>query len=788
MSDPKSNATQYSYADAFQVCGSAPGNTDAYLTKITDAKGFTQSFTYRYCDGQLNSSTDRNTQPTSYAYADLLNRLTGISYPGTGSSTYGYGSDACGTPSTTSILISGSSYYTETATLDGVCHVTETALTSDPAGADYTDTPPDGLGRDWKVSNPYRSGGDQWTTTTYDPLGRVTLVTYPDGGTASTSYSSSGNTYCSTFTDPAGKPRTPCSNALGQILKVTEAGPYTTTYSYDRFDFYVTQGSSQTRTFTYDSLSRLVSATNPESGTTTYTYPTSNTGPCSGDPSDVCTRTDARGITTTYAYVDALNRLTSKTYSDGTPTATFAYDLTSVWGESTDQRLGASGACANHQRFDIARRRGFRGLRPMGRVQVYRQCTPQNCGTSDWRTTYNYDSAGDVTTWIHPAGFTITQTINGAREVSQVASSWSDETHPPVLAENMSYTPWGALSSLQNGCVGSGCTNVQETYAYNNRLQPTQIQLGTSGNAGAYYTLAYNYSLPGGTTPPGCPVSTSGSGNNGDVIGYTYTDADDSTMSHSALYVYDGVNRLACAQATGNITYNLAFSYTQDGSNGQYGNMSCVINGYTQGVCAHNNFTAANNHVSGYTYDAAGNLSSDGTNSFSWDAEGRETNSSAVYNAFGQEVYYAVPWTNMSVSFDLNGDWLGTADGGGLWVDQIRAGGRKIAAYSRDNNETYHSTPTFLLPQPKTPIIWGTGPRTYGGIPGVSCGKRPVVHGSTSGGISDGDGDFKTAPHRTYDDLAGRWLTPTRQEWPLPTPATPSPGTCTPMLPTIPLR
>ena len=98
-------------------------------------------------------------------------------------------------------------------------------------------------------------------------------------------------------------------------------------------------------------------------------------------------------------------------------------------------------------------------------------------------------------------------------------------------------------------------------------------------------------------------MSTSGSGNNGDVIGYTYTDADDSTISHSALYVYDGVNRLACAQATGNIT--IWRSATRRSSNGQYRNMSCVINGYTQGVCAHNNFTAANNHVSGHTYDAA---------------------------------------------------------------------------------------------------------------------------------------------------------------------------------------
>ena len=41
------------------------------------------------------------------------------------------------------------------------------------------------------------------------------------------------------------------------------------------------------------------------------------------------TKKDARGITTTYAY-DALNRLASKSYSDGTPTANFSYDQSSV--------------------------------------------------------------------------------------------------------------------------------------------------------------------------------------------------------------------------------------------------------------------------------------------------------------------------------------------------------------------------------------------------------------------------------------------------------------------------
>jgi hypothetical protein len=93
------------------------------------------------------------------------------------------------------------------------------------------------------------------------------------------------------------------------------------------------------------------------------------------------------------------------------------------------------------------------------------------------------------------------------------------------------------------------------------------------------------------------------------VIGYTYTDTVSSGMNHSALYVYDAVNRLACAQATGSATYNLAYSYTQDGSNGQYGNMTCV----TSGACPAWTFNSSHNQITvlGYNYDAAGNLTSD---------------------------------------------------------------------------------------------------------------------------------------------------------------------------------
>jgi YD repeat-containing protein len=52
---------------------------------------------------------------------------------------------------------------------------------------------------------------------------------------------------------------------------------------------------------------------------------------CSGYLSSVCRQTDARSITTIYAY-DALNRLTSKTYSDSTSAVALTYDVTTLDG------------------------------------------------------------------------------------------------------------------------------------------------------------------------------------------------------------------------------------------------------------------------------------------------------------------------------------------------------------------------------------------------------------------------------------------------------------------------
>ena len=470
---------------------------------------------------------------------------------------------------------------------------------------------------------------------------------------------------------------------------MTEAGSYTTNYAYDALDdlLSVTQGA-QTRTFTYDSLARLTSASNPRVGTTHYCF--STTSPCvtpdpgatlcSGDPSSPCTRTDARSITTTYAYNDVLNRLTAKSYNDTpqTPTANFAYDEATVtlggWTSPsisypngrlthTTTMSGSTLLTGTAQDYDT-----------MGRIADYRQCPPWFCSNSnplDTQYAYNFD--GTVKQWVHPANdeetLTLYNTVSEARQITAIAASANVVDIPSSVVSNITYTPWGALAGLSDGCTGSGCKNIQETYAYNNRLQPVNIQVGTFANTSANYCLVYNY-YKSMSNPTACTTDpTSGTGNNGNVWGMWYQDNANSSYSYSAAFGYDSVNRLSSAIATGNSTYNLSYNYTGDGSTGQFGNVRCTSSGYPFATCPNYTYNVANNQITntGFTYDAAGDTLSDSTFQYQWDAEGRMSKSlqsstvehAYTYNASGQRVQ-DIPngQTTQELFYDPSGKFL----------------------------------------------------------------------------------------------------------------------------------
>ena len=108
---------------------------------------------------------------------------------------------------------------------------------------------------------------------------------------------------------------------------------------------------------------------------------------------------------------------------------------------------------------------------------------PYNCtgqGNSPWQTQYSsYDRAGNSTQWTHPASFTVTNTFSVVGRLTGVTSSLDDATHPATLATGPTYAPHGGIATLVNGAV-SGGTQRQESYDYNNRLQPVRMQLGTA--------------------------------------------------------------------------------------------------------------------------------------------------------------------------------------------------------------------------------------------------------------------------------------------------------------------
>jgi RHS repeat-associated protein len=685
-----SNKTTYSYG-TYSCNGSFPDGITPPIGSLA------VSYQYDCNGGVVTQVTDPNSQPTKFKYTDPNNfwRLVETDYPDGGVAQIAYTDTTGDFTVANSVQVTSGNPHTVTQTLDGLGRVIKSV---DSQTSAEVDTGYNSVGLVASVSNPHTgtpAPSDGLTQYSYDALGRPAdvgtahAIKFPDGGYTSVTYP--GN--CATVVDPANKGRKLCSDGLGRLSSVTgdpTGMNFKTTYTYDALnDLTGANPTGQTRTYNYDMLGRLTSVQVPEVNvrgsqcTTSYGHDANGNVISRKAPRENQNASCTTYVTTTYGY-DTLNRLTSKTYSDTTPPANFFYDqaptswpswtnVTNVGFLNPKGRLllactgSAPGTCASPTTAAAY------SYDPVGRPLDFWQCNPSNCAQSTiWNTNYTYDLAGDVANWGHPGGFNLTNSVNQAQQTWQVQSSLQDSTHPQYLANNITYNPWGAVSTLENGCVGSGCTNALETYTYNNRLQPSMIELGNTSNATANSCWVYNYYKDQGN-PSSCATPSQGTENNGDVMGYWYND-NVWSFSHTASYTYEALNRLATAAATpfgsGNISYNLTFSTDH------YGNMTCTTNAQTNGPCGNYTFNTGTNQIStsGFAYDAAGNLTTDASvgptpYTYLWDAEGRMTSvtqgSTSIwnftYNALGQRVQWAYPSGADQHLFDPAGNWLGIA-------------------------------------------------------------------------------------------------------------------------------
>lgn len=529
--DGLGNTTTYSYSDSWSDASCAPASQSyAYLTKITNAKGYSTSYKYNSCTGNIASIIDTNNQETLYSY-DSLGRITKVSYPDGGWNQSIYtDSPPLSLETKNAIGMDSVSIY------DGLSRVVQTQ-TLDPDGEVYVDTSYDAMGRIYSVSTPYRNTSEKTYGVTYyyyDALGRKVELVYPDGkkewwcydGVKDPNHSqpnckSNSTKLTGTWYDHQnenGYDWQYINDAAGNIIGVVEPTGSETDYSYDGFNnvHAVSQGgtSSETarnRTFQYTGLSQLIFSYNPESGYVCYgtssgSKPTGSNCKASYDAvGNLLSKTDARGITTAYTY-DSLNRILSKTYLYdlyATPISCYQYDsasngkgrLSSVWtqvpssGSSCPSQVPSSG---------FLTKREIVAYDAMGRIQNEMRYTPSfstsgvsspSCGTGSVAgISYCYDAAGNVTfssngidKSTYPTRVTsqlsggaspieFKNTYDTAGHLKSIASNWSNSsTYPGTL--------FSSGTTLSSACEGATSTAYAPSGALANATLSNAIYL-----------------------------------------------------------------------------------------------------------------------------------------------------------------------------------------------------------------------------------------------------------------------------------------------------------------------
>ena len=610
--DAKGHLSELIYSDSF-TDGNNGRNTYAFPTATTSAvpdpsgargssTSLTTATTYDYWTGHVTATTDTNAKTTTVQYNDPLDRVTRVARPDGGQTTYDYiDSNPCGSYIQTRTRLDTAGRQTDAYQFfDGLGRAVRTFHYDGQDSAKpflTSDIEYDGLGRRWRVSNPYRSAGctssvnpsGYWTTTQFDGLSRVMTVTTPDGASVISNYI--GNT--ATVTDQTGKQRMSVSDALGLLTSVSEDPGglnYQTTYRYDALgNLRKATQDTQHRFFLYDSLGRLIRSKNPEqqvNGNLNLTDSVTGNNAWSlayayDNNGNISTRTDARGITTTYTY-DALNRTTLVDYSNtaSNPDIDRRYDNPNNNGRGYywhDYFYKDDGRI-DHQAIDA--------YDVMGRPTARRQVFHYNGQWHHYGMSRIYDQAGHALIDTYPSGRVVNYNYDLAGRLGDNGSSLAltGNLGDGVTRTYATALEYDAANRLQQEKFGMA-TALYHKLHYNLRGQLYDTRLSTvsfatdkwNWNRGA---LANYYSTAEQFASTNTARALSGPNNNGNLLrsgtfvpldpNGTYTEGNNSAYAFTQDdYGYDKLNRLSSmSEVSGTQAgmgwYNLAQTYKYD--------------------------------------------------------------------------------------------------------------------------------------------------------------------------------------------------------------------------------
>ena len=653
---------------------------------------FTTSGTFDYNTGKTLTTTDVNGQVTTYSFQDdqgnydVLGRLRKITRPDGSWTKYSFGETLGSIYVMTEVQLDATRTLKNYQYTDPLGRNSRTFASEDGTNYIAGDTIYDQMGREWKVSNAYRTttlGGvadlshtNHWTVHSFDPLSRTISVTLPDGAVTQVSYQG----IYTTVTDESGMQRRQKIDSFGRVVRMDEQdangslGPVDTPTQASYYDYnargnlvHVKQGlvgqTLQHRYFKYDAIGRLTYERQVEqAGTFTLFDPVTNNSSWSRKlvydetinsvpyPGLLTTTWDARNVSTQFRY-DQVNRAYQVNYSDGTPTVNNNYDQARSGyfnkGKLTEALTAAVGsvpATAQLYNFDL-----------MGRISNQQQTV----GAQSYSMSYGWNLGGMLASQTYPSGRVVNYAFNDGGRLSQVSSGAT------TYASGYDYTsPTGLLKAftLGNGAVTS--------VVYNSRLQIQSLDLTKSGTQIQHYDYKYGAYDPTSNTID----ETKNAGQIAQIEGLVGTQ-----KQWQQRFAYDKIGRLSSAREFrgDNSQQSYLVNYEYDVFGNRY--QKQAQNGgnpFPQSWVESNHVDQATNRFSsGVTYDNAGNITVDSkfrNLQFQYDANNRQKQSA---NADGSGAVVSV--------YDAGGQRVGTQSGGALInVLVYDAQGKLLAEYS----------------------------------------------------------------------------------------------------------
>jgi RHS repeat-associated protein len=457
----------------------------------------------------------------------------------------------------------------------------------------------------------------------YDAMGRPTTALDPNGLASYTYY------------DSLGRPI-----QTQQPANTGSATPTTIGFAYNSADGLtkVTDPRNLNTTYSPNGLGNVTAQTSPDTGVSQYTYDAKG---------NVLTKTDARGKLTQYTY-DNIDRLTRAHYATGTDSV-FEYDggttpIPAATGELT-KITDASGQAVYS--YDSLGRRISKTQTTNGKAFTV--------GYS-WGRSGSGGALGKLTAITYPSGARVNYSYNAYGDVSGI-------TVNPPNANGVDTNTGSTLPMLgtitrnaESKLTGWTWANTKiQAIAYDANGQISAYNLGDSTGTGIRRTILRDTA--------------------GRITGYAHVSNGAPVPALDQSFGYDNLNRLISATLG-----STAIQYSYDAT----GNRTAkVISGtsYPNSISATSNKLIQTQDVGGaatVVHDAAGNITSDGTNSYTYSDRGRlatMTNAGGTvtysYNALELRVGKTGPTALVPTGatyyvYDESGKLLGEYDANGV--------------------------------------------------------------------------------------------------------------------------